>query len=399
MFDMLFDLFTNAARNLGRKKLRTGMMILGMAVGIASVILIASIGESGKGAITAQLDSMGIDGLNIQSANAISSESALHDIDVKKTREVHGVKNAMPVIMQIAGAQLRNVQKQALIWGIGEQAKQMQTVRLLHGKLFSKSDIQSHAAVCLVEDGYARAAYERSNIVGKSITVYVNNATLHLTIAGVVANGSGMFYNLVGSYIPSFIYMPYTTAEDLRGINGYDQIAVQTYSDANNDAIGSRIVSALSTDGSGNTYVAMNMFKQREQLSQILGIITLILSAVGSISLIVAGLGIMTVMTVSVSERTREIGIKKAIGAPKSAILLEFLFEALGISFLGGISGLSSGLLLAYVATCIMHIPFAWTFQSILTSTSLSLAIGIIFGVYPAVKAACLNPVDALRCE
>lgn len=399
MFDMLFDLFTNAARNLGRKKLRTGMMILGMAVGIASVILIASIGESGKGAITAQLDSMGIDGLNIQSANAISSESALHDIDVKKTREVHGVKNAMPVIMQIAGAQLRNVQKQALIWGIGEQAKQMQTVRLLHGKLFSKADIQSHAAICLVEDGYARAAYKRSNIVGKSITVYVNNTTLHLTIAGVVANGSGMFYNLVGSYIPSFIYMPYTTAEDLRGINGYDQIAVQTYSDASNDAIGSRIVSALSTDGSGNTYVAMNMFKQREQLSQILGIITLILSAVGSISLIVAGLGIMTVMTVSVSERTKEIGIKKAIGAPKSAILLEFLFEALGISFLGGITGLSSGLLLAYVATCIMHIPFAWTFQSILTSTSLSLAIGVIFGVYPAVKAACLNPVDALRCE
>lgn len=399
MFDFLLDLLINAYRNLGRKKLRTGMMVLGIAVGISSVILIASIGESGKHAITAQLDSLGINGLNIQSASAISSEAALHDVDLKKTKDVKGVKNAMPVIMQIAGAQLRNTQKQALIWGIGEQAKQMQTVRLLHGSVFSKSDIQTHTDVCLIEEGYAQAAYKRSNIVGKSITVYVNNATLNLKIKGIVANGSGMFYNLVGSYIPSFVYLPYTTAEDLRGITGYDQIAVQTFSEANNDAIGSRIVSALSSDGSGNTYVAMNMFKQRQQLSNILEIITLIISAVGSISLIVAGLGIMTVMTVSVSERTKEIGIKKAIGAPKNAILLEFLFEALGISVLGGAAGLSSGLILAFVATRIMHIPFVWTIQSFFTSTLLSIVIGIVFGVYPALKAARLNPVDALRCE
>lgn len=399
MFDFLSDLLYNAARNLGRKPLRTGMMIMGIVIGVASVILISSIGESGRNAITSQLNSLGMDGLNIQAASAVSSQSALHDIDVQKSRQVKGVKAAMPIIMQIGGAQLRNVQKQALIWGIGEQARQMQTVHLLYGSMLTKSDIQNAADVCLVEDAYARAAYKRSNIVGKTITVFVNSTSTDMKVKGIVANGSGMFYNLVGNYIPSFLYMPYTTAENLRGEDGYDQIAVQTYSESNNDWIGNRIVSALSTDGSGNTYVAMNMFKQRQQLSDVLNIITLIISAVGGISLVVAGLGIMTVMTMSVSERTREIGIKKAIGAPKSAILLEFLFEALGISILGGMLGLAAGLSLAYAATLVMHMPFAWTIRSVLFSTLLSVSIGVVFGVYPAVKASNLNPVDALRFE
>lgn len=399
MFDFLNDLLHNAVRNLGRKPLRTGMMIMGIVIGVASVILISSIGESGRNAITSQLNSLGMDGLNIQAASAVSSQSALHDIDVQKSRQVKGVKAVMPIIMQMGGAQIRNVQKQALIWGIGEQARQMQTVHLLYGSMLTKSDVQNAANVCLVEDAFARAAYKRSNIVGKTITVFVNSTSTTMKIKGIVANGSGMFYNLVGNYIPSFLYIPYTTAENLRDEDGYDQIAVQTYSESNNDLIGNRIVSALSTDGSGNTYVAMNMFKQRQQLSDVLNIITLIISAVGGISLVVAGLGIMTVMTMSVSERTREIGIKKAIGAPKSAILLEFLFEALGISILGGVIGLAAGLLLAYAATVVMHMPFAWTIQSVLFSTLLSASIGVVFGVYPAVKASNLNPVDALRCE
>ncbi|MFT9076464.1 ABC transporter permease [Ethanoligenens sp.] len=399
MCDFIIDLLLNAVRNLGRKKLRTGMMVLGIAIGVSSVILIASIGESGQNAITSQLNNIGMNGLNIQSANPALSQSTLTDSDLHKSRQVKGVKNAMPIIMQMGGAQLRNLQKQVLIWGIGEQARQMQTVHLLHGTMLTNADIQNNANVCLVEDAYARAAYKRSNIVGKTITIFVNNTSTPLTIKGVVANGSGMFYNLVGSYIPGFVYVPYTTAEVLRGADGYDQIAVQTNSNTNNDAIGNRIISALSTDNSGNTYVAMNMFKQRQQLLSVLGIITLIISAVGGISLIVAGLGIMTVMTVSVSERTKEIGIKKAIGAPRGAILLEFLFEALGISMLGGAAGLAAGLSLAYIAMLIMHIPFAWTIQSVLISTQLSIAIGVIFGVYPAMKAARLNPVEALRCE
>lgn len=275
----------------------------------------------------------------------------------------------------------------------------MQTVRLLYGSIFTKTDVQNSAKVCLVEEGFARAAYKRSNIIGKTVTLFSNSTSTDFTVKGVVANGSGMFYNLIGNYIPSFVYVPYTTAEALRGTKGYDQIAVQTASDSNNDAIGTRIVSALSKNSSGNTYVAMNMFKQRQQLSNVLEIITLVISTVGGISLVVAGLGVMTVMTVCVSERTREIGIKKAIGAPKSAILLEFLFESLGISLLGGAAGIASGLSLAYIAMLVMHMEFVFTMRSIIISTFLSVAVGVIFGVHPAIKAANLNPVDALRCE
>lgn len=397
----MFDLLRFALRNIGRQRLRAGMTISGIAIGIGSVILIFSIGLSGRTAITQQLNGLGLNGLSVQpgSAAAAAAAGTLTDADVAISRKVRGVRLAMPLIMQLGAAQLRNVQKQALIWGIGAQAVQMQTVRLLHGNMITEDDVENAAAVCLVEDSFARAAYRRSNIVGKQLTVYVNGESETLTVKGVVANGSGVFYNLVGSYIPSFVYTPYTTVGSLRGTDGYDQIALQTDTDADADAVGTRVVAALKQQGAGESYTVMNLFKQKQQITQVMDIITLIISAVGGVSLVVAGLGIMTVMTVSVSERTGEIGLKKAVGAPNRSILMEFLFEALGLSLIGGAAGIGGGLVLAFAAAQAMGLPFLLSVRALAGASLLSVAEGVLFGVYPAVKAARLSPVDALRTE
>ena len=148
-----------------------------------------------------------------------------------------------------------------------------------------------------------------------------------------------------------------------------------------------------------NAFAANNLAKQRDDLSNMLEIITLILTAVGAISLLVASLSIMTVMLVSVNERTREIGIKKAIGASRSSIMVEFLFEAVLISLIGCLTGLLLGYAISASGATLMEITFPLNSKTILPSVVFSLVTGIVFGVYPAYKASKLAPVDALRME
>jgi putative ABC transport system permease protein len=397
----MIEYFFCAIRNLGRKKLRTFLTVSGIAIGVASVIIIGAIGQGGRNAVADELDSLGINGLNISTKSDVTSSShtSINDGDVQTCLSVKGVKSAMPVIMQSGTAILHGTDKSALFWGVGSDASSIISIKLLHGKMLSKTDISDHAKVCLVDDTFAYSFFKRLNVTGEKLTVYMGSSYQQLEIKGVVANGSSILYNLVGSYMPSFIYMPYTTAEDLRGFSGYDEIAIKTASNDDIDTVGQKIVNVLSDNAGNDTFVASNMFKQKQRLSDLLNIVTLIISAVGSISLIVAGLGIMTVMTVSVSERTREIGIKKAIGAKKKVIMMEFLFEALAISLLGAIIGITVGSLISLIASQLMHFGFTIRIGSIMLSSGFAVLIGVMFGVYPAIKAACLKPVDALRHE
>ena len=389
-----------ALRNLGRKKLRTVLTVMGITIGVASVIIIGAIGRGGRIAISDQMDSLGINGLNIASKmSSDGSQAMIAAEDVKDCLAVSGVQDAMPVIMQMGMSLFHGYEKDALFWGVGSDAGRIISLKMSYGSMFTQDDVNTHARVCMVDDTFALDAYKRANITGKSITVYLGNGYQQLTVKGVVASGSSILYNLVGDYMPSFIYLPYTTAEDLRGKDGYDQIAVKTVSNHNIDQIGDHIVDVLSSQHRDEVFTASNMFEQKQRLNNMLGIITLVISAVGAISMVVAGLGIMTVMMVSVSERTKEIGIKKAIGAKKRVILLEFLFEALALSLLGGMLGDALGTGIAYVASLILHFDFGISLTSILVSTGFAILIGVAFGVYPAVKAARLRPVDALRHE
>lgn len=390
-----------AIRNLGRKKLRSFLTVAGIAIGVASVIVVGAIGEGGKAAVSQQLDSLGINGLNISARNDDSGTGTcvLDDYDVRACMSVKGVKSAMPMIMQMGTASVHGLERDALYWGIGEDAGDTISIKLEHGHMFTHSDIGSHASVCLVDDTFAKAMYKRTNIVGKTIDVEMGGQTRQLVIRGIVSAGSSLLNNIVGNYMPSFIYLPYTTAEDLRGRNGYDQIAVQAAPGKNLDIIGRNITAVMSVVDGSKVFTASNMNRQKERLSNLMTIVTLIISAVGAISMVVAGLGVMTVMTVSVNERTKEIGIKKAIGARKGIIMLEFLFEALLISLIGGAAGILAGGAISFLCALCMKFVFAVKLKSILLSTGFAVITGVLFGVYPAVKAARMKPVDALRRE
>ena len=393
------DIFRSAFQNLGRKRLRTALTMMGVAIGVASVILIGNISQCGTDALTHEFDSLGLSGLAISTLEN-DSQVVLTDTDLKVVRESENVEKAMPVMMQATSVQTTRITGKALVWGIDADANQIISLNVLYGRSISVSDVKSGARVCMVDENFSQASYKRNNIIGKRLSITCSGGTEEFEVVGIVKTGSGLLQNFIGSYIPNFVYVPYSTMQQLLGKNSFDQIAVKVKSGTDVDETGDMLVQSLNrTNGSSNAFVSNNLMKQRDSLSNILGVVTLILSSVGAISLLVASRSIMTVMLVSVNERTREIGIKKSIGARKKDILLEFLFEAVLITLIGSIFGILFGYGISYLGASYFGFALGIRLDIMALAVGFSVLTGMIFGVYPAMKAAKMNPVDALRME
>ena len=395
----MIDLFRSALKNLRRRSGRISLTILGIAIGVASVVLIGNISQCGSDALTGELDSLGLGGLSV-SMSSTSEGGWLTETELENVRAADGVAEATPVLMQNASISSVLSSSSAFLWGIDSTAEDIISLQVLYGRLISKSDVKAASNVCLVDESFAQSAYKRDNIVGKKVSVSCSGRTEEFEVIGVVKTGSGLLQNLIGDYVPSFVYAPYTTVQNFMGRSSFDQIAVKVDDGANVDRVGETITAGLSRlTGIQDGYVSNNLVKQREGLANILEIITLVLSAVGAISLLVASLSIMTVMLVSVSERTREIGIKKSIGASKTVILLEFLFEAVFLTLIGCAFGILMGYLVSYAGASYFGMTLRFRIDIMLLAVGFSTLTGVIFGVYPAMKAAALKPVDALRVE
>lgn len=397
----MLEMLKIAVRNLTRKSMRTWLTIASISIGIASVVVIGAIGDAGKAAVTSELDNMGITGLSVSTAAYGTSTTVHLQMDeLNAIRELPSVENAMPLIMYYTDSTLKGEKSDSLVWGIDSGAKQVISLELLHGRLINKNDVEDTAKVCLVDQNYALTTYGRENIVGKTMQILMNGNEETYEIIGIVSAGSSIMQNVIGNYVPSIVYVPYTSLQEYAVINKFDQIAVKVNAGSDVEDAQSSIISALDqVSGTTGAFHAENLAKQRDQLMSMLDIITLVLSLIGGISLIVAGLGIMTIMLVSVTERTREIGIKKAIGAKNHKIMVEFLLEAVFITAIGSLLGALVGLGISMLGLMAVGMSTAIQWPTILNAIGVSMLIGVFFGVYPAYKASKLRPVEALRIE
>ncbi|OJU12934.1 MAG: ABC transporter substrate-binding protein [Clostridiales bacterium 43-6] len=394
----MLEFWKLALRSLKRKGLRTFLTVSGIAIGVASVVIIGTIGRAGTQAVNAELDSLGISGISV-SSNAGSNVDLLKE-DLETIRKLPNVDNAMPLTTENSLAACKGQTISALIWGIDAGAKQVIAIEVKYGRTISAADVNSNANVCMVDENVAKNLFKRDNVVGKTISLLVGGVFDEYKIIGITKQGSGILQSLMGDYIPSFVYIPYTTKQNIDGSGRISQIAVKLDNSNQVDAVSKNIVDAIDRNkGVVNSVKTDNLVKQRDRLGNLLNIVSIILSAIGAISLLVAGLGIMTVMLVSVNERTREIGIKKAIGARSGIILMEFLMEALTISVFGSIIGICIGTGVALLATLLFGIPLSISVFQLIYSVLVAVCTGIVFGVYPAIKASRLKPVEALRRE
>lgn len=394
----MLDLISSALSNLKGKLARTILTLLGVAIGVSSVIIVSSISETGTNVLMNEFDSLGLSGLTI--STDVNQSVKLGEKELQVIKNNTYVAEASPLIMQSGEVGTNKTKTEGMLCGIADNAAEIVSVTALYGRTITQADVASYSKVCLVDEKLANTLYKRDNIIGKNVTIYYNGKQEEFLVIGISKTGSGLLQNIIGDYMPSLIYIPYTTMQELAGRDTFDQVAIKTQNTNDLGLAGSEIVEQLNrANDLSDGYIANNLAKQKDSLLSILNIISVILSAVGVISLLVASLSIMTVMMVSVNERIREIGIKKAIGAKPRTILTGFLVESILMTGIGCIAGLAISGILILAATFLFQIEISFPWCSVFMTIIFSVLSGGIFGIYPAMKAARLNPVDALRIE
>ncbi|MEG2814483.1 MAG: ABC transporter permease, partial [Oscillospiraceae bacterium] len=269
----------------------------------------------------------------------------LNEKELEEIQKTKNVTAATPLMTGVSTISVRNKTSQCILWGVDYNAADIVSLELLYGRMIRKSDVKQKQNVCIVDEAFAKQTYHRNNVVGKTVDVIINGKTQTFNIIGVVKSGGNLLQGLMGDIVPTFMYAPFSTISELSKQNGFTQIVAKIDESLPESVTTSSIVHNLDV-GKNEKISFESLNKQKDKLNGILDIATLVLSCIGGISLLVAGLSIMTVMLVTVNERTREIGIKKAIGASRKIILLEFLSESLILSLLGSILGTTTGVLL-----------------------------------------------------
>ena len=394
----MFECIKQSLRVIGKSRLKAFLTVGGIAIGVSSVVIISSIGEMGKSAVDNQLTDMGMDSFVVTGTE--SNFDGLWEKDLETLKSVPDVRNAMPLINYFTEISSRGENSPAMIWGVNEDADDVIELKTVSGRLINKSDVLSAKKVCVVDEQIAMNRYKRNTIVGKEIGISINGRVENFEVIGVVSNGVNLLQNMFGDLVPSFVYIPYTTLSEETNNRYFTQIAVKLDDGTDSDSAFNTLSHAVLCQRDEKTEIRVeNLLKQKSQMNKIADITSKALSIVAGISLVVSGLSVTTVMLVSVKERTREIGIKKSIGAKNSDILTEFLTESVLITLIGGVIGLLSGLVFSALAGFITGLPSFMGIEGIIFVLFFVMVIGAVFGAYPAYKASRLSPVEALRSE
>lgn len=388
---------TAAFINIFRSRTRSLLTMAGIAVGVLSVVLVSTVGTVGTSQVSATLVTMGVDTLLVQSAEK-SVAVTLTDEDVNTVRRVDGVNDVMPLMASVTEAKMIGRRLDSYVWGVDRSADRLISLEAKHGRLINNSDSAGNLKVCVIDEQFALKSYGRSNVVGKSLSMFLGGRYHEFEIIGVAKSGLSSLQGMLSNIMPGFMYIPISTMQQLTGRTTYDKLAVKL-DDMNTDIpVVEAVKAALDrTHGTTDAFIVNNLLSQKSQLEDILSIVTSALSLVAGISLAVSGISVMTTMLMSVTERTREIGIKKSIGATSRDICREFLSESVLLTMLGSAAGIAAGLLLSAAGCLIIGVPFSVNLAIIGTAALASGAVGAVFGAYPAYKAASLNPVEALR--
>lgn len=385
------ELIKSAGRSLLRKRSRTLLTVIAIAMGVLMVSVVTVISTVGSTLVETELDSMGVNGLSVM---AQSGGELISNDDLEQLRALSCVRSAAPLMVQVAGVSTQRTSCKSTLCGIDAGADQVISLELCHGRLISPGDVAAAARICVLDEELAHEMYGRSNIVGKTVTVRFGTVAEELTVVGITEAGSSLLQNFT-SLIPGMLYLPYTTHCAITGQTDFDQVAIRVNTEQAEERV-TRLLNRLHNGAS--PFRVDDLAVQKERLEKLVSMVVWILTAISAISLVVSGFGIVTAMLSAVSERTREIGIKKAIGATGGRIMLEFLVEAMVLSAAGALLGMIPAAALVAVFR-IVGVSALWPWGTFAKLFVFSLFIGGVFGVYPAYKASRLQPVEALRSE
>ncbi len=413
---ILNHLFKTSFKGITANKGRSFLTILGIVIGITGVVLIVSIGQGAEKLILNELGGFGADMVVIRPGQEPTGPTDIAETifaDSLKSKDVEALKRKsnVPYLAKIAPAVIvpgtvsyrgETYRGQTFGWS-AEFMSEMFNVFPEKGVLFGEADIRQKASVAVIGSKVKSELFGDKDALGKNIRIKNKN----FRVIGVYpARGQVSFFN-----IDEAILIPYTTAQlYLLGIDYYHEVMTKVES----PELVARTVSDIEatlrethgiTDPSKDDFFVVTQEGVVNQISTILGVFTAFLLSVVAISLLVGGIGVMNIMLVTVTERTKEIGLRKAMGATNKDILKQFLLEAIYITAIGGITGIALGALLSFIISIILRqfYGFSWTFTfpvyAALIGVGMSVLVGLIFGIYPARKASQKSPIEALRYE
>ena len=396
-----------ALRTLARNKLRSSLTMLGIIIGVGAVIATVSIGQGAEYLIQEGIQSMGTNAVFIGSGSnrpggtrmgSWQTKSLVID-DVKAIlREVPLIKEAAPVVMNRGQIVYQNQNWNAGIMGTSPNYFTIRRWATRAGAAFSDDEVDSAANVCMLGTTTAKILFNEEDPVGK--TVRIRN--LPFRVVGVLESKG---QSMMGDDQDDRIFAPYTTVQrKIAGITWLQFVNASAVSPEASVAAVPQIEALLRERhriraGEDDDFFVRTQSEVADLATQTQRVMTLLLGSVASVSLIVGGIGIMNIMLVSVTERTREIGVRMAVGATEDDVQRQFLVEAMTLSMMGGLAGIAAGLAGSQMINNFLEWPTLISARAIVTAAIFSVAVGIFFGYYPARKAAQLDPIEALRYE
>ncbi|AEC02560.1 ABC transporter permease [Parasphaerochaeta coccoides] len=393
---MLYENIKLALASMWQNKMRTLLSLLGIVIGVAAVVAILTLGDSAKRSIT---DSIASGGLNLISIYPNRQDKAAteftEDFGITLMRNIDGIDSVMGISSGSALIRHGQQSKQAAVSGVPSTYAQVNNYEAEEGEFFSMMDNINRRQVIVLGADIAEDLFPAGDAIGQYVSLFRRQAKSYLVVGVMKEKDAGF----AGAYNTN-VYIPYNTFQQrFQATNNVGSYLVDVSENADTSLVTKDITSYLDNLVGNDAYTIFSPSSLADIANEITGTFTTFLAAVAAISLLVGGIGIMNIMLVSVAERTREIGVRKALGASPRVIRGQFLWESITLTVVGGLLGSILATVLSYVITTALQWKFAVSPMAYLMAVGFSMVIGIFFGWYPAMKAARLDPIESLNYE
>lgn len=393
---MFFENIKLAISSLLANKLRTMLSLLGMMIGVAAVVTILTLGDSASKSITDSIAAGGLDTVTLSpTTGEATTEEFTEQFGVTLQQEIDGLSAVLPINMSSALVRHEHETGTYTVMGVPSTYAETNNYEVSVGSFFSVADNINRQQVIVLGADVAEDLFPDGEAIGRTVSLFRTKAKSYTVIgvmeekdAGYTASYDTSVFIPYNTYVQRFSKPRVVSQYLIKIADGYDTLEVS-------DDISSYLDSLVGSDG----YTVFSPATLAKMSEEITGTFSSFLAAIAAISLLVGGIGIMNIMLVSVAERTREIGIRKALGASPEVIRGQFLTEAITLTLLGGIIGIILGTVLSAVVTNVVGWSLDISYMGYVFALGFSMAIGIFFGWYPAMKASKLNPIDALNWE
>ncbi|MCY7450930.1 ABC transporter permease [Bacillus altitudinis] len=395
----LFENIKIALNSVLAHKLRSILTMLGIIIGVGSVIAVVAIGQGGEQMLKESISGPNntIDMTYTPSDEELNAnpnalfEATFTEEDIQSVQALNGVKQVASSTAQGMQLRFQDTTIDATVNGINEGYTNVHSLHIAEGQDLREIDFRSGRRAAVISEGIQKELFNGEKAVGELI--WMNGQPVE--VIGVLAKQEGLF-----SFDMNEIYVPFAMLTTAFGVKEYDKLSIQVAHADQMKEVGKSAAARLNENHhTDDAYEMINLEEIAAGIGQITSVMTTIIGSIAGISLLVGGIGVMNIMLVSVTERTREIGIRKALGATRAQILVQFLIESVVLTLIGGLLGIALGLGGASLVSLFAGWPSLVSWQIVCGGVLFSMLIGIIFGLIPANKAARLDPVESLRYE